>query len=82
MNLFCYGFVPFMGEDSLLLLDGREGWRDVELMNHNTWINSQYVFMTLSENVQIIFHEEGELLMDQRVGLGANMAIPVQMIVV
>ena len=46
-------------------------------MNHNTWINSQYVFMTLSENVQIIFHEEGELLMDQRVGLGANMAIPV-----
>ena len=82
MNFFYYGFVPFLSEDSFLLLDGREGWRDVELVNHNTWINSQYVFMTLSENVQIIFHEEGELLMDQRVGLGANMAIPVQMIVV
>lgn len=38
--------------------------------------------MALSKNIQVAFQEEGELLTDQRVGLGADASNLVQVIVV
>ena len=72
MNLFSYGFEPFLGEDPLLLLNGGEGWRDVDPMNHSTRINPWPVLMASSKNVQIVPQEEGEFFADQKVGLRAN----------
>ena len=72
MNFFYYGFVPFLSEDSFLLLDGREGWRDVELVNHNTWINSWHILIAQSKSVQVVLQEKGELPANQRVGLGVD----------
>ena len=54
MNLFGYGLVPFLCEDPLSLSDEWKGWGDVELMDHDIWIDPEHVLMTAGKDVQVV----------------------------
>lgn len=59
-----------------------EGRRDIELVDHGTWIDSHYILMALSEDIQVALPKEHELPPNRRVYLGANACYSIQVIVV
>lgn len=74
MNLLGYDFISFLGEDSLLLSNWREGRAHIELVDQDTWISPWHVLVALREDVLIVLQEEGKLLADCRISLHANMS--------
>ena len=55
-DFFGYGFVS-LGQDSLLLLDWREGRVHVEFVNHGIRANPWHVLMAPSEDILIVFRK-------------------------
>ena len=58
MKLFGYGIVPFLSEDPFPLVNGRKGWGDIEVVDHDTRVNPRHIFMVPSKDVQVIPQEK------------------------
>ena len=54
MKLFGYGIVPFLSEDPFPLVNGRKGWGDIEVVDHDTRVNPKHIFMAPSKDVQVV----------------------------
>ena len=54
VNFFSYGLIPFLCEDLLSLSNRWKGWGDVELMDHDIWIDAGHVLMALGKDVQVV----------------------------
>ena len=54
MNFFGYDLVPFLCKDPLSLSDGLKGWGDVELMDHDIWIDLEHGRMAPGKDVQVV----------------------------
>lgn len=54
MNLFGYDLVLLLNKDLFSLADGWKGWGNIELVDHDAWVDPKHIFMAPSEDVQVV----------------------------